>query len=375
MKRLVAIILAILLFCEITALAENWICPKCGHTATGSFCSKCGKKKPADNELITPTPKPEVTATVEPTITPTTKPAITPTIVPTEVPTTTPTNIPTEAPTAVPTKAPKETTTIASATEKPSYDWLTQYGYDGTNVIIIPADILYEYGSSYVGKTIVTSIVVKEKSGKSLKANTTNNDTYSFSIVANFTDKAEINSIKEGNTVIVVGTVDEMGTISLFGADKTVNLINCQIITTGITTAEIENSHNEALQNAQKEQAEKETETANALAKEIQEYMNSCMTVKYSDVERNPQKYKGTLIKVTGKVIQVSEGWFNTVTLRVKQSDGDIWYITYTRSDDEPRIIENDKLTFYGKCTGVETYRNILGGNVTIPAMEAKYYK
>ena len=33
------------------------------------------------------------------------------------------------------------------------------------------------------------------------------------------------------------------------------------------------------------------------------------------------------------------------------------------------------KLTFYGECTGVETYRTVLGGSVTIPAMDAKYYK
>ena len=32
-------------------------------------------------------------------------------------------------------------------------------------------------------------------------------------------------------------------------------------------------------------------------------------------------------------------------------------------------------MILYGKCTGVETYTGLLGGKITIPAMEAKYYE
>ena len=64
------------------------------------------------------------------------------------------------------------------------------------------------------------------------------------------------------------------------------------------------------------------------------------------------------------------------MTLRVKQKDGNIWYVTYKRAgDDEPRILENDKLDIYGECTGVESYRTVLNKTVTIPAMDAKYYE
>ena len=381
MKKTIALFLSLLLLLmSMPALADNWVCPKCGNTAAGSFCPKCGKKKPASTGTETPTEVPTTTPTEAPTETPVDVPTVTPTEepteAPTEVPTTTPTEEPTEAPTEAPAEAPAEAPTEApteASRQSGAYDF-SQYGYRD-DIVIIPSDVLYSYGSSYVGKIVVTSITVEDKATRSLKANTANNSTYSFSVVAEFTDKAEISAVKEGQTVIVIGMVDEMSTVSLFGADKTVNLSNCHLVTSGITTAEINNIHDEAVQSAKKIQTERETQIANALAREQKSYMDACVSVKYSDVERNPSKYKGTQIKVTGKVIQVSEGWFNSVTLRVKESDGNIWYITYTRSDDEPRIIENDKLTFYGKCTGVETYITVLGGSVTIPAMEAQYYK
>lgn len=273
------------------------------------------------------------------------------------------------------TSTEKEATVTDAPTQEPAKDWLAEYASAGTEVVTIPADILYEYGSSYVGKTVVTSIKVEDKTSSSLKANTSNNDTYSFSIVADFPDKTEIGSVSEGSTVIVSGVVDEMGSINLLGAGKTVNLKKCHLITTGITSAEIEGSRDTAAKSAEDTKAAAEKAAADAAEAEIQSYIKSCEKVKYSDVERNPSQYKGKKIQVTGTVIQVSEGWFNSVTLRVEESGGNIWYVNYKRADDEPRILEKDKLTFYGECTGVESYTTIVGSTVTIPAMDAKYYK
>ena len=253
---------------------------------------------------------------------------------------------------------------------------MAEYGYDIEEAVIIPADVLYEYGSVYVGKTVVTSITIDDKASKSLKANTPNNDTFSFSVVAEFSDKNEISPIKEGQSVIVVGVVDELNSFNFLGSGKTVTLLNSHIVTNGITAEAIEATRDEQTQSAKDETAAAEQRALDTVAQQKIEYMNSCEKVKYSDVERNPNQYKGKFIQVTGTVIQVSEGWFGSVTLRVKQSDGNIWYVIYTReNDNEARILENDKLTFYGKCTGVESYRSIVGSTVTIPAMEAKYYK
>lgn len=103
-----------------------------------------------------------------------------------------------------------------------------------------------------------------------------------------------------------------------------------------------------------------------AIAAEVQaekdEYISQCQSVNYSDVERNPDNYKGT-------VIQVTEGWFDNVTMRV-DCDGDVWYVTYTREEGESRILEDDYITGYGECDGVQSYKTVLGTQITIPSMK-----
>ena len=59
MKKVPAIILtlALLLTCFAQAFAEaeeEWICPSCGATVTGNFCSKCGQKRPEDGTWTCP---------------------------------------------------------------------------------------------------------------------------------------------------------------------------------------------------------------------------------------------------------------------------------------------------------------------------------
>lgn len=102
-------------------------------------------------------------------------------------------------------------------------------------------------------------------------------------------------------------------------------------------------------------------------------YIAACVTVAYEDVERRPENFKGLKICVTGKVIQVVEGWFDTVTLRVRDENGSVWSVTYTRPDGEPRVLEDDQITVYGECRGVKTYRTITGSSTTLPAVKAKY--
>ena len=62
--------------------------------------------------------------------------------------------------------------------------------------------------------------------------------------------------------------------------------------------------------------------------------------------------------------------------LRVATSyDGydDIWYVNYKYSENEKRILEDDRVVIYGECTGLESYLGALGTQVTIPSMDAKY--
>lgn len=93
----------------------------------------------------------------------------------------------------------------------------------------------------------------------------------------------------------------------------------------------------------------------------------------YNRIERNPDQYKGEYAKVSGIVIQVSEGWFDSVTCRVRESGNKIWYVSYKHKEGEPRILEDDTVTFYGVCKGVTTYTALLGNSITIPKLDAEY--
>ena len=103
------------------------------------------------------------------------------------------------------------------------------------------------------------------------------------------------------------------------------------------------------------------------------DYKAKCKKLDYNKIERNPDSYKGQYAKVSGKVIQVSEGWFDSVTCRVSESGDKIWYVTYKHKEGEPRILEDDSVTFYGICEGVTTYTALFGNSITIPKLSAEY--
>lgn len=111
------------------------------------------------------------------------------------------------------------------------------------------------------------------------------------------------------------------------------------------------------------------------------EYKQSCETFIYKDIERNPSNFENITCMIKGKVIQVNEGAFSFVTLRVATKENeysaytnDVYMVTYKQTD-ENRILEEDMVTIWGECMGVSTYKSVLNGNITIPSIEMKYYK
>ena len=104
-----------------------------------------------------------------------------------------------------------------------------------------------------------------------------------------------------------------------------------------------------------------------------EEYIAQCEDLSYSAISRDPDDYKGKKVVISGTVIEVQEGFMNSVTLRVQTPFG-IWYVTYSRPEGESRILENDQITCYGECKGVQTYIAVLGNQVTIPSMRMEYY-
>lgn len=135
-----------------------------------------------------------------------------------------------------------------------------------------------------------------------------------------------------------------------------------------------EQQEQEKIQQEQQEKQRQEQEKQN-----IENYKASCINYNYKEIARNPNNYNGKRMKFTGEVIQVSEGWFNSVILRINVTKGeygfyeDTIYCTYIYSENESKILKDDIVTIYGECKGEETYTSILGQNITIPKVEIKY--
>ena len=105
-----------------------------------------------------------------------------------------------------------------------------------------------------------------------------------------------------------------------------------------------------------------------------EEYKEMCNTYAYKDLARNPENFKGIKIVLSGEVIQVMESG-KKLELRVNM-DGDYdqtVYVKYTLKNGEGRILEGDQINIYGTFEGLKTYTSVLGAEITLPRIDAKY--
>lgn len=130
----------------------------------------------------------------------------------------------------------------------------------------------------------------------------------------------------------------------------------------------------------------KETEPTKSPEEVEQEFKDSCTTIDFADLSRNPDKYKGNNYKFTGEVIQVQEGWHNTVDLRINVTKeeydsldiitwSDTIYATIEIPEGEDKILEDDVITFWGTCDGEYTYTAVLGNKISLPKIDIEYYE
>jgi hypothetical protein len=139
----------------------------------------------------------------------------------------------------------------------------------------------------------------------------------------------------------------------------------------------IENIYNETL-NQEKEKKEKEEKIRKE--KEEQEFKASCKMFTFEQIARNPDKFKGTNVKIIGEVVQVLYG-SNSVDLRVNITKKgsystyytDTVYVTYYTKPNEDKILDNDIITIYGTAQGDCSYTSIMGAKVTLPKIDANF--
>lgn len=111
-----------------------------------------------------------------------------------------------------------------------------------------------------------------------------------------------------------------------------------------------------------------------------EEYIASCESFSYKDIARQPDSFIGKRAQFKGQVVQVQEGYGDSVVMRVDVTKGDygLWddtiYVEYERNaPDEPRVLEDDIVILYGELNGIKTYTTVLGSSLSIPQMKVKY--
>lgn len=114
--------------------------------------------------------------------------------------------------------------------------------------------------------------------------------------------------------------------------------------------------------------------------KSEEQFKENCQSFTYEQIARNPDKVKGKNAKLVGKVVQVMTD-NNSTNLRVNITKTgtystyytDTIYVVYHPKSGEDKILEDDIITIYGTLQGDCTYTTVLGANITIPNIEAKY--
>ena len=109
-----------------------------------------------------------------------------------------------------------------------------------------------------------------------------------------------------------------------------------------------------------------------------QEYKDSAIVIDYNNLAREPDKYMGTILAVTVDIAQtMTGGLLSEAGYRAYESlFSDEWWIKYEIPKDAPRILDKDKVTFYGEFMGLKSITRALTNTKDyVPQLDAKYYE
>jgi hypothetical protein len=116
----------------------------------------------------------------------------------------------------------------------------------------------------------------------------------------------------------------------------------------------------------------------------IEEVKSQAKTITYDELARTPDKYYREIVVFGGKVVQAIESGQN-LTLRIDVAPhvdisdpnwkvgGDIVYVDYRKNQpNEARILEDDKVKFWGRYAGILSYKAVLGQTIQVPRIVAR---
>ena len=108
------------------------------------------------------------------------------------------------------------------------------------------------------------------------------------------------------------------------------------------------------------------------------QYISQCQSIAYDNLARTPDDYKGTKVKMSGYVLQVaseatSSYEYSAYRVATRGRYDNVVYLRVDNYGTGRRILEDDKISFYGESDGLMSYKTVMGATMTIPQITAKY--
>ena len=112
-------------------------------------------------------------------------------------------------------------------------------------------------------------------------------------------------------------------------------------------------------------------------AKEIAAYKRSCKKIKYLNILKNPQKFKGQRAYWFGKVLQVINNSNYRVGVDCKKNNKGYYckHNFYVKINITEELAEGDMIKMWGYIFGSESYTTSTDITITIPVFNAEYIK
>lgn len=233
----------------------------------------------------------------------------------------------------------------------------------GEYIFILPED-LNKYHSNMTGKKIYTIITIDDIKDGVIQSNISDGLMMSnFTPVLDYSDK-----VKTGDTIAIMGVVGDYNDYGAIG--KSLQINDCYILAKG---ADIENYLPEESSEYFNEYFVVTEEVADSNNISEDEYKTLCNVLDYNDILRNPDSYNEEYCKLSGTVSQIIEGWFNSYSIYISDSNGNKWGCVYSYAENESHLLEGDYVTFYGMCKGTTKSTTVLGKQVILPYVNVKY--
>ena len=116
-------------------------------------------------------------------------------------------------------------------------------------------------------------------------------------------------------------------------------------------------------------------ERVNRVVQESVDFRASAITPHdQENILRNPASYEGTIMRLTAYIEQEMVGGLLTRSGFRAMVDGYEWFIDYSVTDGDPRILVGDTVTFYGEFAGLtRVTRALTGATEYVPQLNARY--